>query len=186
MGRHDERHLRADRFPERNALDSTDAIRWMLDERQLEMRIDRRVAMSREMLPARGDTALLHSRDDGSSQAADALGVFGESAIADDGILGIRMNVENGSIVERDPDGLEFRRQGHGKPPGELNVAASAEDGHRWPFGEWRLQTRDSPALPFDTDPQRQARCETLHVDRHLGHLLWRLDVAREKNHAAE
>ena len=68
------------------------------------------------------------------------------------------MNVENGSVVERHADGSELRCQGCRKPAGELNVSASAKDGHRRPFGEGRLQSRNPPALLVDTHPERQAR----------------------------
>ncbi len=117
---------------------------------------------------------------------ADTLGIFGQRTITDDRVLGIGVNVEHRSVVERDPDGSEFRRQGRRKPRGELYVTASAKDRHRRPFGEWRLQSRDPPAFLIDAHPERQIRREPLHVNRHLGDLLRRLDVASEQNHATE
>ena len=51
--RHDRCHVGLDGGPERHELDGSQAIGWVLHERQLEVRIHARVAMTREMLPAR-------------------------------------------------------------------------------------------------------------------------------------
>ena len=96
------------------------------------------------------------------------------------------MNIEDRSVVERDPDSSELSGQGGRKTSGELHVAASAKHCHRRPLGERGLEPRDPSTFLIDAHPERQPHREALHVDRHLGHLLRRLDVAREQDHAPE
>ena len=48
------------------------------------------------------------------------------------------------------------------------------------------LQPRDAAAFLIDAHPERQLGRQRLHVVRQLGHLLGRLDVAREEDDAAE
>ena len=91
-----------------------------------------------------------------------------------------------GRVVERDPDGLELRRERARKPLGQRLVAAASERHHRRPHGERRLQPRDAAAFLIDADPERQLLRERLRLARDLGDLIGRHDVAREEDDAAE
>ena len=83
----------------------------MFDERQLVMRIGAGVAVTGKMLAARGDPFRLQRRMIAATQPGDVLGTLGERAVADDRILRIGEDVENGREVERNADGAELRRQ---------------------------------------------------------------------------
>ena len=62
--RHDRGDLLLDRRLERRELDTANPVRVVLDDRQLFVRVGDRVAVSREVLPARGDTCGLQRADD--------------------------------------------------------------------------------------------------------------------------
>src|SRR5262245_61924256 len=96
------------------------------------------------------------------------------------------MNIENGCVVERNAYGPELGGQSGRKALGKLDVAAPAQDRHRRPHRKGRLQPRDASAFLINAHPQRQTRCQPLHVHRHFGDLLRRLDVACEENDATE
>jgi hypothetical protein len=85
---HDERDVRANGLTKRNALDTTNSIGWMLDQRKIEVRIDRRVAVAGKMFSARGDPVALQSLDDRHTQTSHHRSVVRQRPIADDGILG--------------------------------------------------------------------------------------------------
>ena len=121
--------------------------------------------MPGEMLPARRHAVLLQPVDDGRPEASDALGVFTEGAVTDDGVLRIGMNVENRGVVERNAHSSELGCQSGRKTAGELNVTAPPQHSHRRPFGERRLQPRDASALLIDADPERQIGRQLLHID---------------------
>ena len=68
-----------------------------------------------------------------SAEPGDVVRLGGEGAIADDGILGVGEDVEDGREVERDPDRLELAGEGAREALGERLVAAAAEGHHRRP-----------------------------------------------------
>ena len=172
----------------RNGTSSTrfDAVRWMLDQRQLEMRVGAGIAMPGKVLAACGDAILLQHLDEDLAKPRDFLRCVSERAVANHRVLGVGVNIENGCVVERDADRLQLARERHGKPPCQLLVGAAAERHHWRPLGERGLQPRDPPALLVDTHPQRQFRCEILRLPRELSDLFGRLDVARKEDHPAE
>ncbi len=69
---------------------------------------------------------------------------------------------------------------------GQGLVAGPAERRHRRPLGERPLQPRNAAALLVHAHPERELAGELLRVDRHLGHLPGRFDVALEQDDAAE
>ena len=174
MRRHDRGDVGLDRGAERHELHRFDAIGPVLDERQLVVRVGARVAMAGKMLAARRDPRPLQRRDDPSAEPGDVVGPLGEGAIADDGILRVGEDVEDGRVVERDPDRLELGGEGAREALGERLVAAAAERHHRRPLGERRLEPRDPAALLIDAHPQRQLVRERLRLARDLGHLIGR------------
>ena len=158
----------------------------MLDERELEMRVGARVAMTRKVFPAGGDTLGLQSANDCGAQPRHVGGFLRQRAVADDRVLRIRMDVEHRRIVERDADRRELQPQRAGKPRGKRRIAASAERRHRWPLGEGSFEARDAPAFLIDAHPERQVGHEPRRFVGHLGDLLRLCDVSREENDAAE
>ena len=158
----------------------------MLDQRQLEMRVGARVAVSGKVLAARRDPFGLQRADDGAAEPRDLFGIVRQGAIADDRIPGIGVDVEHRRVVERDADRLQLRGQRPGEPLGQADVAAPAEARHRRPLGERRLQPRDAAAFLIDAHPERQIRHEPGRLVAQLRHLLRLCDVPREENHAAE
>ncbi len=85
----------------------------------------------------------------------DIVGLCRERAIADDRVVGIRVDVEHGRVVEVDADGAQLGGERRREPRRELVVAAPAERDGRRPLGERRLQPRDAAAFLIDADPER-------------------------------
>ena len=59
---------------------------WMLDERQLVMRIGARIAMTGKMLATRGNALRLQGFDDHCVRASRRPRAFGERAVANHGV----------------------------------------------------------------------------------------------------
>jgi len=68
MRRHDGRDLRLDGGPEGLQLNVAQPLDRMLDDRQLLVRIDRRIAVARKVLAAGRDAFGLESPDDGRAE----------------------------------------------------------------------------------------------------------------------
>ena len=149
-------HIVADRFAKRHELDPADAIGWMLDERQREVGVDRRIAMSREMLAAGRNAVVLKAADNSGAEPRNGPGILAECSIADDGIARIGVNVEYGGVVEADPHGFELGGQRRREAARERLIAAASQRRHWRPFGERRTQTRDPPTFLIHRNPQRQ------------------------------
>ena len=66
----------------------------MVDDRQVVVRVDGRVAVAREVLRARGDTAVLQAPDHGRAKPADEVGVVAERAVADHRVLRVGVDVD--------------------------------------------------------------------------------------------
>ena len=184
--RHDHGHLRPDGRVERHELDLAQPRERVLDERELEMRVGARVAVTRKVFPASGDTFGLQSANDCDAQRGHVGGLLRQRTVADDRVLRIRMDIEHGGIVERDANRRELQSQRTGKPPGQRRIAASAERRHRRPLGEGSFEARDAPAFLIDAHPERQIGHEPRRFEGHLGELLRLCDISREKNDAAE
>ena len=186
MSGHDQRDVSRNRLAERHELDRLDTVRRMFHDRQLVMRVGDGVSVSREMLAAGGDARLLQRPDDRPPEPGDILGALGQRAIANHRVLRVRMDVEHRREVERNPDGLELRRQRARKPRRQRLVAAPSQRLHRRPHRKWRLQPGDAAALLVHAHPQRQLLRERLRFPGQLRHLIGRDHVAREEDDAAE
>ena len=123
--RHDRRDAGRDRRLERHELDASQPIGRMLDERQLEMRVDAGVAVPGKVLAARGDALGLQRPDDRRAEPGDVLGALGQRAIADHRVLRVGVDVEHRRVVERDADGLQLRGQRARESLGQRLVAAA-------------------------------------------------------------
>ena len=185
---HDRRDTRGNRRLERDQLDLVESLARMVDQRQLEVRIGARVAMSGKMFTAGGDTRALQRPDDHRPEPRNILGVLRQSAIPNDRVVHVRQHIENGSVVERNADRAELHGQRLGKPLGEpvARRARPPERNHRRPFGERPLQPRHASALLVHADPQRNLRGQLLRFARHIRDLIGGFNVPREEDHAAE
>src|SRR5687767_5526528 len=96
------------------------------------------------------------------------------------------MDVEDWGVIERDADRPQFCRERCRKARGQRHIAAASEHRHRGPFGEGGPQACNATSLLIDTDPERQVCRERLEVMRELGDLLWRFDIPREQDDAAQ
>ena len=183
---HDEGDPRANGLAERHELDASEPVWRMLDDREVEVRVDRRVAMSREMLATRRDAIVLQPADDRCAERRHHLGRFGERAIADDRILRVGMDVEDGRVIERDADRLQLRRQRRGEraaSAGSPLRPSMAIGGHS--VNGARSRATRPPSWSTLTQSGNSA-ASVLRVARELGHLLGRFDVAAKQDDAAE
>ena len=105
---HHERHLGAHRLAKRDALDPANPIGRMLDERQLEVGVHRRVAVTGKVLAAGGNAVVLQTANDRRTELRNAFSRFRQRTIADDRVLRIGVDVEDRGIVQRDAHGLQF------------------------------------------------------------------------------
>src|SRR5262249_16641154 len=128
------------------------------DERQLEMGIGLRVAVSGEMLRARGDAMALEAAHERSDVAGNELGARSEGANADHRVLRVLVHVGDGREVEVDPYGRQVGADRRRDPFGQLDVVDGAEGavpGVGAAAGD--LEPGDVAALLVDSD-QRVAR----------------------------
>jgi hypothetical protein len=88
----------------RHALDAPDAIRRVLHEGQLEVRIHRRVAVPREVLAARRDAVTLQLVDDRAPRRATMAASCDNARSPMTGFLRVGVDVEHRRVVEREPD----------------------------------------------------------------------------------
>ena len=82
-----------------------------LDDRQAEMRVGFRVAMSREVFDTADDTAVRHALQVEVGLADDLVAILTEGAAVDDGVFGVVVDVDAGGEVEVDAKG--FALGGH-------------------------------------------------------------------------
>ena len=107
---HDAGDARGDRGLERHELHGLEPVGRMLDERQLVVGVDARIAVPGKMLAAGGDALRLQGLDDDRPEPGDVLGRR-PRPIADHGILRVGEDVEHRREVERDADGAELGGQ---------------------------------------------------------------------------
>ena len=186
MSGHEQRDVSRNRLAERYELDGLDTVRRMFHDRQLVMRVGNGVSVSREMLAAGRDACLLQRPDDRPPEPRDILRAFGQRAIANHRVLRVGMDVEHRRVVERNPDGLELRRERARKPRRKGFVAAPSQRLHRRPHRKWRLQPGDAATFLVHAHPQRQLLRERLCFPGQLRDLIGRDHVTREEDDAAE
>jgi hypothetical protein len=100
---------RLDRGAERRELPRVEGLEVGVDRGQLEVRVGTRVAMTGEVLRARGDASALQAADERGDVPRDELRVSAEGPDADDRVLGVRVDVCDRSEVETDADFGEIR-----------------------------------------------------------------------------
>jgi hypothetical protein len=136
----------------------------MLNQRQFQVGIHRRIAMPREVFPASGDAVFLKTSDDRRAQLRYRRGILTERTVADDWILWIGVDIEDRRVVEGDSDGPQFRRERRREPVRELYVTAASERRHRRPLRERRLEPRDAAALLIHSNPEWKVGGQLLQI----------------------
>ena len=152
---HDRRHVGVDRRPERHQLHPLDPIGRMFQDGQFVMGIDAGIAMSGEMLAARRDAFGLQCPDDHAPEPRHLVGAFAQSAIADDGIRAVGVNVEHRREIQRDADRTQLSRQGPREARRQIRITAAPKRHHRRPNGERPLQPGDAPPFLIRAEPER-------------------------------
>ena len=142
--------------------------------------------MAREMLPARGNSLTLQLSHDDRAQAGDLLGGFGKRAIANDRVARVRMNIEDGSVIERNANRAQLTRHRLRKPNSEPLVIGAPKDGHWRPLRKRCAQSRDATTLLIDGHPCRPLQSKMPRFVRQLGNLLGRRNVAGEERNPSQ
>lgn len=158
---------------ERRDLDPLEVLARALDAREIEVRVDRRVSVAGEMLEAGEHPAAREAARPRAGEGRDAVRRLGERAIADDGVVGPRVDVRDGREAHRDAERPELARLRLGQAGGEVDVPEVADPAHRRQREGGGADPHDASALLIDGD---ERRC----VDgRRVA------DLARERGHAA-
>ncbi len=169
---HDRGDAGIDSRPERDKLHRLQTVRWMLDERQLEMRVGGRVAMAREVFAARGNPCRLQSLDQDPAKPCDILSPVAQGAIANNRVRRVGQDVEHRCVIEIDTDGDQLSRETFGETSHETFIARPPQRHHRRPDCERRPKPRYPSALLVHAHPQRRVPRERLCLAGELGHPL--------------
>ena len=151
----------------------------VVDHGQVQVRVDVGVAVAGEVLGAGGDAAALQAVDHGGAEPAHELGVVAERAVADDGVLRVRVHVHHRA---RSPSGCRRPRARRRAPPPSARACSSepsrpsARSGGHTVQGSRSRATRP-PSWSTATSRGRSwpaSRAIDLQLAHELGHLLGR------------
>jgi len=123
MGGHDPAHPRLDGGPEREELHRFQPLPGHPDDRQVQVRIDLRVPVSREVLPGGEHASFLGASGEGTTQPGNLLGILSEGTDVDDGVVRIVVHVQDGSEGGVDAQSPGFHRGDPTHLPGQLRVS---------------------------------------------------------------
>jgi hypothetical protein len=153
--------------------------------RKREVRVERRVAVAREVLRAGGDPGCLEALDGCRDMTCDEIAFRPERANADHGVLRVRVDVGDRREVEVDPDAGKLGAHRRRDAPRQLDVVDGTESGVPRVRAPTRgLEPRDVTALLVDRDDEVVPFRAQLARQRR--ELLSALDVPRVEDDAAE
>ena len=112
------------------------------------VRVEQRVAVSGKVLCRGHDARLLQSANPSHAKACANGGIASKRAIADDRILGMRVDVDDGSKIERDARRGKLRADGFGQPFGQGGVEDTPNGVHRRDSKKRGIQTGQRGRLP--------------------------------------
>ena len=153
--RHHGVDARGDRRPERHELHGVEASARVLDHREVEVGVGRRVAVAGEVLGGREHAALLDPAHVGRRHARHELGVLAERADADHRVLRIHVHVDHRVVVHVDAERPALARADAARALGERRVARRAER-HRARHARRALHDVAGAALEVGGEQQRQ------------------------------
>jgi hypothetical protein len=152
---HDRRDPGRDRALEGTDLHVFQARAALLDRRQREMGIEVGVAVPGKVLGRRHHAAALKPLDHGDAQSSHPLGVVAERAVADDGIVRVRVDVHDRREIALDPRRRAFRGQGRAHASREVFGPDAPERAHGWPDRPGRAHARHPAPFLVHRDEQR-------------------------------
>jgi hypothetical protein len=186
--RHDQvQHGRlVERRVERHQLDRLQPFHVGVAVGHLEMAVLLRVAVAGEVFAAGHDRVVVQTADDRAPQAGHLLRRVGDRAPPDDRVLGVGVHVQHGREVQVETGGRQLATDDGADLVGQRHRGHLPQVGHVREHREGFGQPMDQPALLVDADEGRHA---TTHRPQRLGqveHLFEGLEVALEKDEAAE
>ena len=179
------RHHRADALIdgslERRKLDRLEALRCDVENRHLEMRIGRDIAVSRKVFCGRDQSVFLCAADVRPHEGRNLRRIFAERANIDDRIERIVLHVGDRVEIDAYSDGPRLLGRQLGSVVRDLRIAGRT-DRHRERQPRRAEEHVTRPALEIGGDQQRQLRL-ALHLVEHQRH---RRRIAAESVIAAD
>ena len=129
VSRHDGVHPGLHRLPERHQLHGVEPVPVRRNHRKVQVRVGPGVPVSREVLRRGEHTALVCPLDVRGPQPGHGGRVLTEGARVDNGVVGVRVDVQHGSEVQVDADRLRLDRRDAPVLPDEALVPDGSE-GH--------------------------------------------------------
>jgi len=184
---HVRRHERGDASADGGAkggeLYLIEAIASVAHDRQREVAVHLGVAMSGKVLSARENVRSLQTADERDTGSHHGSCIGAECAIADDRVFGLRVDVENRSEVQVEPDGAELGPHRGGRRHHQIEIAERRELAHRRKSERGRRKANHTATFLIDSDERRQIARGGLEQGRaeicRPGHAL---QVALEEN----
>ncbi len=174
-----------DGCPERDQLASPQSLRWDVDGRQGEVRVDGRVAVTGEVLRTRTDAGRLEAGDEGGGVPGDQARVRAEAAYADHRVVRVAVDVDDRREVEVDPGRRERRSDRARDALGEVEVVHRAECGiARVRRSVGHVQPGDVAGLLIDGD--EDVRAHRVHRGGQRREVVGRADVGAERADRAQ
>jgi hypothetical protein len=185
VGGHHGVHAGRDRGAERDQGPVGEPVSVVVDHRQTQMRVDGGVAVPGEVFGACGHSPRLHAGDEGGGVRRGPVRVGSERADADDRVVGIDVDVGDGSVVQVDSAGGEVAADLAGYRAGQRDVVDRPQCRVTRPgTAARRLQPGHVATLLVNRD--QRVRILRVHRRGQLGHLRGGGDVAVPEQHAAE
>jgi len=185
VGGHDRRDAGARCGREGNELHLLETLHGVRQARELEVRVAAGVAVSREVLGTGGHARVAETRRERHAERRDPLRLRTERALADHGVVRVRVDVEHRCKVEVDADGPELPPDHATVRPGELRIAVLPQRAKRRQRREAVAQARHVAAFLVDAHEQR-ARGAPLEVTGELEHGARAADVTGKEHDAPD
>ena len=181
--RHHRGRIEAQRV-ERRELERLQVGQRLVDDRQVEVRIDVRVAMPRKVLDAAGHTGAQRTAHPGAREPRDLGRVFAEAALGDDRVRRVVVDIEHRCEVPVEAQALHCAAHGLADPFGECGIAAGTQR-HR--CGRLRHEGGANDRAAFLVDADQRALAHRLaQILGELAHLVLAAEIAAEQADGAD
>jgi len=130
MGGHERRKARHSIRSKRNKLDSIETGSGVMHNGQTQVTVNGCVAMPRKVLAARKHAALLETTRKRDSKRCDDVRSRSKRSIPNDGIVRVRINVENGSKVEVETKRSKRSTEVLANVRGEVTIIGHTQSSH--------------------------------------------------------
>jgi hypothetical protein len=178
----------ANRGSERRELDRIETCALVEHDREIEVAVDRGVAVTGEVLAAREHAARGETARERQPQHGARLGRAGERSVADDRVRRVRVDVEHGREVHRHAEVREATPHDLARALDDL-LPRPPEHSHRRQGREGRLEPLDAPSLLVERDDRGELavlRGGRGHLRRQRAQRLHRREVAAEEDGPGE